>query len=384
MGSEGDDDNVERTDVLHVDDLNRDDLPTEEAPRTPGPPLDDSPTRPIPRDAPPTISIRSAAIPGLEETVGKHLEELDTIGVHLEEIPEGAPSTTEHSLKLPVPLNARAGDGILEAETMLTPDTPWKGLHPVSLAVNLLPRAWATIRSMWPFLLFVVIGGEGAGMRFVDLLVVLVFTLASVWNTFIHWATLRYRIQHGRLEINTGLLNRQSRTIDPARIQNVELVQNLFHTWAGLVELRIDTAGEQSTEGLLSALSVEDATVLRDQLAQFGSLASTDNDENEGATVVTMGIAEILAFGLTQRTIGTVAVITAVGLELMNQAGPEVTRDFTVNMQPTMVVAAFMLAFVGSWAVSALTSIFRFFGYRMSRLTDAIRTTQGLTTRRKV
>ena len=161
-------------------------------------------------------------------------------------------------------LDTLVASGMMEADTLLTPDTPWRSLHPVSLAVNLLPRAWATVRTLWPLLIFAFLGGESFGFHLAELMIVLIFTLASVWNTFIHWATLRYRMQQGRLEINTGLLNKQSRTIDPARIQNVELVQNLFHSWAGLVELRIDTAGELSTEGLLSALSVEDATELRD------------------------------------------------------------------------------------------------------------------------
>lgn len=373
MASDGGDD-VERTDAIAVDDLDASDQPTEEAARPAKAIPDDGPTRPFPQPD------------ELRDPEG--LADPDSVGVHLQTIrrtvPKGLELLTEDAIVLPTPTgNAEAG-GLLDADTVLTPDTPWKGLHPVSLAVNLFPRAWATIRSMWPFLLFVVVGGEGVGMRFVDLMVVLVFTLASVWNTFIHWATLRYRMQQGRLEINSGLLNRRSRTIDPARIQNVELVQNLFHSWTGLVELRIDTAGEQSTEGLLSALSVEDATLLRDQLAEVGSLTTPTGDEETDEPIVSMGIAEILAFGLTQRTIGTVAVITAVGLELMNQAGPEVARELTVKMQPSMIIAAFMLAFVGSWAVSALTSVFRFFGYKMTRLDNAVRTTQGLTTKRNV
>ena len=43
-----------------------------------------------------------------------------------------------------------------------------------------------------------------------------------------------------------------------------------------------------------------------------------------------------------------------------------------------------MLAFVASWAVSAFSSVFRYFGYKMSRFQDAVRTEYGLTTRRKV
>jgi putative membrane protein len=301
-----------------------------------------------------------------------------TVGALLEEV-------TDSSIKLPVPLAVQTSGSIHEADTLITTDIPWRGLHPTSLLVNLVPRAWNTVRSMWPILLVVVVSGQGVGMRFIDLVVILMFALMSVWNTFIHWATLRYRIHHGRLEIKQGLLNRQTRTIDPDRIQNIELVQNLFHTWSGLVELRIDTAGEQTTEGLLSALSVEEATELRTQLASLGSLAQTTNESDDpGDIVVDMGISEILAFGLTQRTIGTVAVITAIGLEVLSQTNPQVTTDIAVNMQPTMIIAAFMLAFVASWAVSALTSLFRYFGYKMLRLPDVIRTEQGLTTRRRV
>jgi putative membrane protein len=394
MGSDSDDKpdaSAEPTEALVPGDIQAEmpteqaEMPTEEAKGAGQTAMDDEPTRPMPKIQPPFTLGDPYGQPVAEATIGMHLEEIEiseTVGFHLE---DAEPLLTDPSLQLPPPLDTAHAGVLHEAETIIVQDTPWQGLHPISLAVNLVPRAWNTIRSMWPILLFVVISGEGAGMRFIELFVVLLFALASVWNTFVHWVTLRYRIHNGRLEISSGLLNRQARTIDPARIQNIELVQNLFHTWAGLVELRIDTAGETSTEGLLSALSVEDATALRNTLAQIGSLASASREEaQESVPIVKMGLAEILAFGLTQRTIGTVAVLTAVGLEIMSQAGPEIAADFTVNMQPSMIIAAFMLAFVASWAVSALTSVFRFFGYRMIRLPDAIRTEQGLTTKRKV
>ncbi len=397
-----------QTDVLIPTDIAAE-LPTEEAPRPSPADIDDNPTRPRVRPQKDIASLHRPDLQTKEQTVGAFLEDAEpsqtigmdleeessmTVGVHLEDEPSITigihlePETRKDSISS----TAKAPDGTVrsmgslhEAETVITSDTPWRGLHPTSLLVNLIPRAWITIRSMWPILIFVVVSGQGVGMRFVDLVVILMFALMSVWNTFIHWATLRYRIHHGRLEIKQGLLNRQNRTIDPDRIQNIELTQNLFHTWSGLVELRIDTAGEQTSEGLLSALSVEEASELRMQLASLGSLATSEGQESEqGDVVVSMGIAEILAFGLTQRTIGTVAVITAIGLEIMSQAGPQVTADFAVNMQPTMVIAAFMLAFVASWAFSALTSLFRYFGFKMTRLTEVIRTEQGLTTRRRV
>ena len=372
-----------RIDPPHLDD----DQPTEEATRPASIVVPNEPTRDS--DAARPLTVHSLAYGRLdaENTIGSDLEEVsETVGAHLEvEVSETVGTHLEAdgpSLTIGEHLQPA---GLHDAETILAPDTPFRGLHPVSLAVNLIPRAWQTIRGLWPILLVVVLSGESIGMRFVDMLVILMFALVSVWNTFIHWATLRYRIHAGRLEIRQGLLNRSARTIDPARIQNIELVQNLFHTWSGLVELRIETAGEQTTEGLLSALSVEDATELRNQLAAIGSLANPDeSDAREVDTVTRIGLTEILAFGLTQRTIGTVAVITAIGLEVMNQGGPDVAANLTHTMQPTMIIAAFMLAFVVSWTISAVSSVFRFFGYRMVHLGDAIRTEQGLTTKRRV
>ncbi len=384
----------------------QEELPTEEAPKVVEDPVDDTPTRPMPRVqkyAAPIPDPSEPMAPGLINNLPTSEIPEETIGVFLEDIQEpDSVSTVSSSIPPPTELvmerqavqgSAKASSysshpnvNIHEADTLTANETPWNGLHPVSLLVNIIPRGWKTLRGMWPILLFVVVGGEGMGMgsRLVDLFIILLFTLFSVWNTFIHWATLRYRIHKGRLEITSGLLNRRARTIDPERIQNVELVQNLFHTWTGLVEVRIDTAGEQSTEGLLSALTVEEATNLRNQLAAIGSLATAEHEKADTGEVIShMGLAEIFAYGLTQKTIGTVAVITAVGLEVMSQLDPEAARDLTVQVQPTTMVAAFLLAFVASWAISAFTSLLKFYGFKMIRFQDVIRTEQGLTTRRK-
>jgi len=276
------------------------------------------------------------------------------------------------------------GPSPLSTEPETEKSAPWCRLHPASLAVNLLPQAWRTARAAWPLLLALFIGSGGLGMGAADLLILLVFAGLSLWNTFIHWITLRYRMQGSRLEIKSGLINRQARTIDPGRIQNMELVQNLFHKFAGLVELRIETAGGSSTEGLLSALSVEEAQRLRSHLAHVGSLTIDDESAAESEPLVQLSMTEILAYGLTRRTIGTVAVLTAVALEVLSNLDQEATSDLARSIQPGTIVAAFMIAFAGSWVLSAGASMFRHFRFRMVRAGDSIKTEEGLTTRRRV
>ena len=110
-----------------------------------------------------------------------------------------------------------------------------------------------------------------------------------------------------------GLLVRHARTVDPKRIQNIEMVQNPLHKLAGLVELRIETAGDASTRGLLSALKVEDARSLRKQLVANKELVTTTEEADEQQTPLRswpITLPEILLFGFSKRTVGTIVVIT--------------------------------------------------------------------------
>jgi putative membrane protein len=307
------------------------------------------------------------------------MAEMDTVRIRFDDLSLGGLPPPKGMLPRPVPAS--------EVESTPTPATKvqWRSLHPASLLINLVPQAWRTMKMAWWWLLALFIGSEGMGIGATELMVVFFFAGISVWNTLIHWATLRYRVHGNRLEITSGLLNRQSRTIDPARIQNIELIQNLLHKWTGLVELRIETAGNASTEGLLSALSVEEADRLQQQLATAGSLLATgDRDDGQEQTLVKMSLSEIVAFGLSRRTIGSVAIMTAVGLEVLGQFGPEATRDVAAQITPTVVFAAFLLAFAGSWIASITASIFRHHGFRLVRRGQSLWTEEGLTTRRRV
>ena len=100
-------------------------------------------------------------------------------------------------------------------------EVAWQRLHPASVGVNLLPRTWSLVRSLWPVLLFALYGqSQGDGVAFVDASILVVFFALAAWNTVLHWLTLRYRVHEGRLEVRSGLVYRQNRVIAPERIQS--------------------------------------------------------------------------------------------------------------------------------------------------------------------
>ena len=77
-------------------------------------------------------------------------------------------------------------------------EPPWLRLHPLSLVVNLGPRAFAVLRGSWPLLVAMVVGNPGRG-GFADLSVFLVFGLLTLSSTVVHFLTLRYLAHDGKL-----------------------------------------------------------------------------------------------------------------------------------------------------------------------------------------
>ena len=296
----------------------------------------------------------------------------------------------EEELELDPPGSAQ---GLESIELDEPEEAPWLRLHPASLIVNLVPRTWKTLIGMWPLLLLVVVGGSSSeDFALSDYAWVGLFLLSGVGSTLVHYLTLRYRVNGNKLEIKQGLLNRQARVIDPARIQNVGEVRNIFHNLTGLVEVRLETAGDVRTEGVLSALSVQDAKGLIVALeAARGRAPRVEQPEGElEQPLLALGVGELLAFGLSKASIGLVAVVLAVGLEVVPLFSPEETASTLENLSPVAVFGGLLLTLVLSWLGSACLSVVRHFRYTLRREPDpdprqvALASKEGLFTTRRM
>ncbi|MCB9794299.1 MAG: PH domain-containing protein [Alphaproteobacteria bacterium] len=273
------------------------------------------------------------------------------------------------------------------------PETPWAGLHPASLLVNLIPRTWRTLSSLWPLFLALLVGGQGMGINPGDGAFLLIFLASGFANTVVHFLTLRYRVHGGKLEIRQGLLNRQARVIDPARIQNVSLVRNPFHKLSGLVEVRIETAGDVRTEGLLSALSVEDAQALMRALdAARGHVAEAE-DAAPPEALLRLSLGEIIAYGLSSGSAGKVTLLFAVGLEASSAISPGEAERAFVDLPGQKMAALVLLAFAVSWTFETAVAVIRHHGFTLSRTQERgrggrverrLKGQEGLLTRREV
>lgn len=268
-------------------------------------------------------------------------------------------------------------------------DEGWKQLHPASMVVNLLPRAWRVLRAAWPVFLALAFGGRNDPSGLLDLAMVLLFFTSTVGSTVVHWATLRYRVAGGRLEIKSGLLDRKTRVIDPRRIQNVERVRNVFHRLAGLSEVRIETASGHEVEGMLSALSSEDAEALMHALEEARRAAGPAEESPEPVehqVLVRNTVGELFTYGATAARLGAGALVVAgVMAEALQWVSPNETPPELSGPMAGGAVVLFVIGVItGTWILGTLTALVRHWGFELLERRGGLVASEGLITHRRV
>jgi putative membrane protein len=135
-------------------------------------------------------------------------------------------------------------------------DTRMIAVTPLSGALRLLPVA---------VLLLVTRQGDAVGRLWVPLGIALVLVIAGV----VRWRTTQYRITADRVELHTGWLRRQRRSVPRDRIRTVDLTSRLVHRVFGLSVVQVGAASGSSGDsaGLaLDAVSKTEADRLRREL----------------------------------------------------------------------------------------------------------------------
>jgi putative membrane protein len=94
----------------------------------------------------------------------------------------------------------------------------------------------------------------------------------------LRWLTVRYRVSAERVELRSGLLNRQHRSVRRDRVRTVDLTATLVHRVFGLSVLEIGTGSQSGSEGRLSlnAVSSREAERLRRELLDRSPVAVTN------------------------------------------------------------------------------------------------------------
>lgn len=100
---------------------------------------------------------------------------------------------------------------------------------------------------------------------------VILFTIVGIYRSYLYWRNFNYSVDKGNITIESGILFKKIEHIPSERILNVDTRTSLWHYIAGVVELRMNTAGgaEDKQSFRLRALSKEKAKQLLQDLGHF-------------------------------------------------------------------------------------------------------------------
>ena len=125
-------------------------------------------------------------------------------------------------------------------------------VHPIETLVRLLPA-----------LLVLLIARSGTGND--ERWELIALPVIVVWGV-LRWVTTRYRIIDGQIELQRGLLNKQTTTARLDKVRTVDLTAKLRHRVLGLAKVEISTGGGQRDRLVLDSLLVDEGRRLRAEL----------------------------------------------------------------------------------------------------------------------
>ncbi|BEP14686.1 hypothetical protein acdb102_29970 [Acidothermaceae bacterium B102] len=135
----------------------------------------------------------------------------------------------------------------------------WSRLHPLSPVIRSSQAALGLV---------VVLGIRQAGSdnHLVNWIIDGVALVLAIVGGVVAWAVTRWRVMGTELQINTGLIRRQSLRVPLTRVQSIDVVRPLLARALGLSELRVEVAGSGSGRTRLSYLQDDEALRVRAQL----------------------------------------------------------------------------------------------------------------------
>lgn len=171
-------------------------------------------------------------------------------------------------------------------------DNGERRLHPFSWLFVLITK----LRPMLFPILVLLFLGRGERWELFGALGAVALSVYSLVYSF----SFRYRIGRDALLVREGIFSRTERHVPFSRIQNIVQHRNLLHRLFAVTELRLESAGGNKPEAVMSVISAAEAKLI-EQTLRGGS-----NDSEQSSAIEEIGTAlhhaklgEILRFGLS-------------------------------------------------------------------------------------
>ncbi|HEU0100540.1 MAG TPA: PH domain-containing protein [Allosphingosinicella sp.] len=266
-------------------------------------------------------------------------------------------------------------------------------LHPGTIALGFVKEAPQTILALPAAVAF---SSSSGLINFLYMAAGLgVVLLAMKWLV---WRRFKYGVGAAEIVIESGVLNRNRRSIPFDRVQDVDIERTFLARLLGLAKVRIETGAGGKDEGLLDSVSLAEAHRLREAVraGQAGAVAAASVVETEapaGRILFAMDPPRLILFGLFNFSLVYIAGLFAL-LQTFDRFLPFDIYDparwiglvdeyLPARWTLGAVAAVLLVAAALGTIAGVLRTVARDFGFRLSLEGDRLRREQGLFTRKE-
>ena len=267
-------------------------------------------------------------------------------------------------------------------------------LHPATIALRFVKEGPSTILALPAALAFTSRSGLSKALILAAVLAVLL--LAVKW---VGWRRFRYGVGQEVIVIESGILNRNRRSIPFDRVQDVDIERSFLARLFGLAKVRIETGAGGKDEGLLDSVSLAEAHRLRETVrarradptvAESAPAAAAEDKR----ALFEMDVPRVLLFGAFNFSLVYIAGLFAL-LQTFDRFLPfdiydparwvGLVGEYLPERWTFGAIAGVLLvaALLGS-AAGILRTLARDFGFRLSLEGGRFRRERGLFTRSEV
>lgn len=282
----------------------------------------------------------------------------------------------------------------MPSEGAVALDDGGRRLHPLTLGFSSITIAR---QMLWPAL----VGGFGLGDgQIARMLPIFVAALAvpALIGATLKYTLYRWRLTGDELLLRSGVLSRRNRVIPLARVQNVEVRQNVLHRMLGVAELRVETAGAGAeAEAVLSVLGLAEAQAARVRLLAHRRASAPAAVSADGAAdaaerpavppLARLSTGDVLLAGATANEAGVIAAALAGLLQFADDLPLpffERVGDAVAGRAPESLlvfgIGLVIVFLVLGWMISIAGAVVRYHGFTLAVEGGEMRKRYGLLT----
>lgn len=154
----------------------------------------------------------------------------------------------------------------------------------------------------------------------VYLIIFLMIGLFAVPSVLLSFFYFKYLITPSELIIQSGIINRKQRNIPLRRIQNVNIQQNFLQRILGISTVKMETAGDVTSEAILDSVGKENATEIREIIRNYQAEIEEDKETEHKST-------ENQEKSLNEDNLADYEESQKINLEINNEAVNETKKD---------------------------------------------------------